>query len=88
MKKYFKNFVLSISVALIAGLGCKKNENTPPSPPLPTPIGLGSVKLNITVADFARVNYDVPENAVIRLYFNNAVDKSTVAPAVSVKENG
>ena len=88
MKKYFNNVVLSISVALIAGLGCKKNESTPPSPPLPTPIGLGSVKLNITVADFTKVNYDVPENTVIRLYFNNAVDKSTVAPAVSVKENG
>ena len=66
---------------------CKKGSDAPPAP-TPTPIGLSSVKLNSATADLSAVNYDVSKTVVARLYYNNSVDRSTVASGVLVKENG
>jgi hypothetical protein len=75
------------SFLLLLYAGCNKGGDNP-SPPTPTPIGLNSVKLNALIADFTSANYNINKNVVIRLYFNNAVDRSTIISGVSVKENG
>ena len=86
MKTVQKNILL-VSALLCIYASCKKGSDVPP-PPAPTPIGLSSIKLNNTTADLGAMNYDVSKTAVARLYYNNTVDRSTVASGILVKENG
>jgi len=86
MKINFRNTVPFIAL-LIYAAGCKKTESTP-TPPALSAINLSAAKLNAGTASTSAVNYDVNKNAVIRLYFNNAVDRASVASSVAVKEAG
>lgn len=87
MKMNFQNILIGIPVLIFINTGCKKSD-TKPAPAPPTPIGLSSIKLNGITANLTAVNYDVNKNAVVKLYFNNAVDRSSVSTAISVRENG
>lgn len=74
--------------AILASCG-KGGDNGPgPSPLPPVPIALTVAKFDNTVALTGFTNYNIRPNPAIRLSFNNAVDRSTVATAISVKESG
>ncbi len=69
--------------------GCKKKDGTTPDP-IPTPptaLQLTAAKLDNVPAG-ATTTYNVKTNVAIRLSFNNALDRATVASAVLLTENG
>jgi hypothetical protein len=82
--------VISASVFFLAG--CGKGDSgggggSTPTPLPPTPIALSTARIDNTSALTAATNYNVKLAPVIRLSFNNAVDRATVG-SIAVKENG
>ena len=75
--------IYSITIILILGLACKKKDADPPPP---DPLQLAKVEIDSKPS--AAVYYDVKINPVLKLSFNNAVDRQTVAANVSLNENG
>ena len=68
---------------------CSKNGSTPdPTPPVVQPLNKTAVKFDNAVAVTPIMNFNIRTAVSIRLSFNNALNKSTVASAVSVNENG
>lgn len=67
--------------------GCGKKSSTPQPDPVPAALNLLNAKLGNSSALNGLVNYNISPAAVLRLSFNNALDKSTVASAVSLTEN-
>jgi len=67
-----------IVIVLIAGLACKKKEADPPPP---DPLQLVTVQVDNKPS--AAVYYDIKINPVLKLAFNNAVDRQTVAANVT-----
>ena len=70
---------------------CRKGDSSSPTPtpvPLPALLYNTSVKIDNTIASTSAVNYNIKISPVIRLVFNNAVDRSSVSTAVAVLENG
>ena len=81
--------LLIVSAGAILASCSKGGDNGPgPSPLPPVPIALTVAKFDNTVALTGFTNYNIRPNPAIRLSFNNAVDRSTVATAISVKESG
>ncbi|MDZ4807427.1 MAG: Ig-like domain-containing protein, partial [Bacteroidota bacterium] len=71
-----------IAIVLIVGLACKKKEtDTPP------PDALHLVTVQVDNKPSAAVYYDIKINPVLKLAFNNAVDRQTVAANVSLNES-
>ena len=68
--------------------GCKKKETAPAPPePVPVPLAIVSTKLN-NMPVSGNANYNTGIGVIAKLSFNNAVDRSTVAAAVSLSVNG
>ena len=81
----------AITASVIFLSGCSKGDSGggggTPTPLPPTPIALVSARIDNTTALTGFTNYNIKLSPVIRLSFNNAVDRSTIT-AISVKENG
>ncbi|RYF89333.1 MAG: beta-glucosidase, partial [Chitinophagaceae bacterium] len=84
-----------VRTLLLAGLcitagGCKKggDDPTPPPPPPAAALALLSAQLDNAPANASAVNYNVRPTAVLKLSFNNAVKRATVAGNISLLENG
>lgn len=77
-----------ITSLVVMATGCSKKEDPQPSPAPPSALVLVQAKLNGNTALTTAVNYNIPPNVSVRLSFNNAIDRSSVASSVSVKENG
>lgn len=78
MKKI--NYIL---IFLLAGLSCKKKDTTPPAPD-----ALQLVSSQLDNKPPTAVYYDIKINPVLKLAFNNSLDRQTVAANVSLNENG
>lgn len=75
--------VYCTTIILVLFFSCKKKDTVAP-PPDPLQLVNASVDNKSTAA----VYYDVKLNPVLKLSFNNAVDRQTVPAAVSINENG
>jgi hypothetical protein len=71
-----------IIIVLTLGFSCKKKDADPPPP---DPLQL--VTIQVDNKPSAVVYYDIRINPVIKLVFNNAVDRQTVATNISLTEN-
>ena len=74
--------IYSIIIVLVLGLACKKKDAAP-LPPDP----LQLITVQVDSKPSAAVYYDVKINPVLKLAFNNAVDRQTVAANISLNEN-
>ncbi|MBL0271482.1 MAG: Ig-like domain-containing protein [Chitinophagaceae bacterium] len=75
--------VYCITIVLVLFFSCKKKDTAAPPP---DPLQL--VNASIDNKSTAAVYYDVKLNPVLKLSFNNAVDRQTVPANVSINENG
>ena len=82
-------YLIFLLSPLVFAADCSKKSN-PPAPPTPPPTALSLVSgnLNNTIALTTVVNYNIPSGVVVRLRFNNALDKTTVSSNVLLTENG
>lgn len=80
-------FLLLLCPAILVFAGCGKKENPPAPEPLPAALYTNSIKLDNTVPVTSGITYDVRRFLVIRLSFNNALDRTTVTSAVSLLQN-
>lgn len=82
---------ITVYAAAIMGLwGCSKGDSgggVTPTPLPPTPIALVNARVDNAAALTGFTNYNIRLSPVIRLSFNNAVDRSTTG-SIAVKENG
>lgn len=68
---------------------CSKSGSDPqPVPPVVLPLNNTAVKFDNSSAVSSVVNYNVRSGVSIKLSFNNALNRSSVASSVSVNENG
>ena len=84
-------FLLLILSPLILMIQCSKSDSSSPAPtPIPVPALLYNtgIKIDNTTASTSAVTYNIKVSPVIRLAFNNALNRSTVSTSVSVLENG
>lgn len=89
MKKLNRQYLLVFLAPLFLAANCNKKDSSPePPPPPPSSLVFTGAKLDNTGALTSATNYNVRPGVSIKLSFNNAVDRSTVATAVSLKENG
>ena len=94
-KKLIMQFIrtaTAISASIFFLLGCSKGDSgggggSTPTPLPPTPIALSTARIDNTSALTAATNYNVKPVPVIRLSFNNAVDRATGGSS-AVKVNG
>ena len=83
-------YLFFLLAPLIFAADCSKKENTPsPPPPAPIPQALNIVAtaLDNTPVLTGNTNYNVRTRVVVKLSFNNVLDKTSVPAAVSVVEN-
>jgi hypothetical protein len=74
---------------IFCAAGCGKKDSTPPAPdPVPSKLNLLQAKLGNIPAVVTVDNYNVSKSAILKLSFDNAVDKTSVASAVSLAEAG
>lgn len=82
---------ITVYAAAIMGLwGCSKGDSgggVTPTPLPPTPIALVNARVDNAAALTGFTNYNIRLSPVIRLSFNNAIDRSTTG-SIAVKENG
>ena len=71
-----------ITIMLICGLACKKKESDAPAPDL-----LQLAMVEVDNKPPAATYYDIKINPVLKLAFNNAVDRQTVAANMSLNES-
>lgn len=86
--RYNRNTLLLITLLFVITASCSKKDDPQPSPTPPSALVLVKARLNNAVAQTASVNYGLPPTVAIRLSFNNAVDRTSVASSVILKENG
>ena len=79
-----------LSTAIIGSLvQCgKKDDGGSTVPPVANPLVNTKIRLDNTTVVASTVSYNIRPAVAIRLSFNNAVDRSTVASAVSLTESG
>lgn len=65
---------------------CKKKDETTPTPTTPSLLVLVSSKIDNITASINSVNYNTKLLPIIRLTFNNALDKSSVNSSVVLKD--
>lgn len=89
MKKLNRQYLLVFLAPLFLAANCNKKDSSPePPPPPPSTLVFTGARLDNTGALTAATNYNVRPGVSIKLSFNNAVDRSTVATSLSLKENG
>ena len=90
MKAINSNYLLVLLLCASILAGCKKSDSNPGpiTPPTPTALLLVNTTLDNTVASAPAVNYNIRPAVAVRLSFNNAVKRSSVAGAVFIVENG
>jgi hypothetical protein len=90
MKKINKNIGLFVMAIVLVTAGCSKGSDSPAPVPDPTPTALNNTAIKIDNASISAsiTTYNTKTTAAIRLSFNNALDRATVATAVSLSENG
>ncbi len=87
MKTKNARYLFFLLAPLIFAADCKKKE-TPVAPePTPLPLNIAAAKLDNATAQTSNINYNVRTGVAVKLSFNNALDKASVAAAVSVLEN-
>ena len=69
---------------------CSKSSSSPQPAPIPTPTALvlNAVKFDNVNALPGMANYNIRPTVVVRLYFNNAVDRTSVSAGFSLNETG
>jgi len=87
MKLSFVNNLFIVTSLLFLSTGCGKSDDPAPVPVTPTALSLLNARLDNVTASTTVNNYNVKPTVAVRLSFNNAVNKSTVAAAFSLKEN-
>lgn len=70
-------------VAIVLIISCKKKDADPDPP-----AGLQFVKTEIDNQQTASIRYDTRVNPVLKLFFDNAVDRQTVTANILLQENG
>lgn len=78
------------AAAIMCLWGCSKGDSgggVTPTPLPPTPIALVNARVDNAAALTGFTNYNIRLSPVIRLSFNNAVDRTTTG-SIAVKENG
>jgi len=85
-----RNFLLILLSPLFFIVQCSKSNSPSPAPTPPAPSLLYNTgaKIDNTTASTSVVNYNTKVSPVIRLTFNNALNRATVSTSVSVLENG
>jgi hypothetical protein len=88
MKKLNRYFLLFLSAPLFFAAECGKKNNTPPviDPP-PTVLLITDSKFDNTPTS-TTLNYNASTTVSIKFAFNNAVDKTTVSSAITLKGRG
>ncbi|MEO7311858.1 MAG: glucoamylase family protein [Chitinophagaceae bacterium] len=71
---------------IVSGLACKKKAADPIPDVIPSPLVFTTARLDNNIAQTG-TNYNVRVTPAIRLSFNNVVDRTSVASAVTVIEN-
>ncbi|MDZ4796143.1 MAG: glucoamylase family protein [Bacteroidota bacterium] len=71
-----------IAIVLIVGLACKKKESDVPAPDM-----LQLAMVEVDNKQPAAIYYDIKINPVLKMAFNNAVDRQTVAANISLNES-
>ena len=79
-------FLLLLS-AIVIYTGCGSKDTPDPPPSAPTALLFQAAKLGSINAVAAGITYNIKTTEVIRLSFNNAIDRTTVS-SVTLKENG
>ncbi len=89
MKNISSKYLFFLLAPLIFAAECRKKENIPPPAPvpIPQPLNIIATALDNAPALISNINYNVKTRVAVKLSFNNALDKTSVAPAVSVVEN-
>jgi hypothetical protein len=88
MKAAGKSYLFILLSPLFFAADCSKKGNTTPVPePSPAALLLTEAKFDNAAAS-ANSNYNIKTGVSIKLLFNNALDKTTVQAAITVKENG
>lgn len=83
-----KRIIIIFLLPIIVFIACSKGGSSPgPSPAPVLPIGVSTVKFDNITASAGIVNYNVKLSPVIKLSFNNAVDKSTVSGGIKLTDN-
>jgi hypothetical protein len=67
---------------------CNKKSNNPTPPPAPSLLHFANAKFDNTDANTSAVNYNINAAPVIRLLFDNKVDRASVIANIVVSENG
>lgn len=78
-------------IALAILQSCGSKNNSPIIPPAPLVLSKASLDGNqaaLSNTTQSQLNYDTKTNFVVRLDFNNSIDKSSVTNAVKLLENG
>ncbi len=80
----FKNIIAGFIILYVIQ-GCGKNGTDPVNPPAPANFNLSSWSVNNALSQ--TTNYNVSTNPVIRFRFSAAINRSTVANNIVLKEN-
>ena len=87
MKTVNTKYLFFLLAPLFFAADCKKKESPVVPEPTPLPLNIAAAKLDNAVAQTSAVNYNVRTAVLIKLSFNNALDKTSVPAAVSILEN-
>jgi hypothetical protein len=69
------------------GIGCKKNPSAPPVPPGPTPVNFVMTSWSVNAIASQSIYYNVNRTPVVKLRFETAINRNTVASNITLKEN-
>lgn len=91
MIKVNLNYLLILFSSVLFVTDCSKKSSassTPTPPPPPSALIFSNVTLDNSAASTSVTNYNIKTTVAIRLYFNNALDRTSVSSSVSVKKGG
>jgi len=88
VRSNWQYWLFLICAVVLMGACSKKGSTPAPAPTPPSPLVFTGAKIDNTGALTIATNYNVRTTPAIRLSFNNTVDRSSVATAVLLKENG
>jgi hypothetical protein len=88
MKKLNINYLCMLLSPIFFAADCRKKNTASATPPAPSLLNITTIKLDNAAASPNGINYNVTTRVTIKLAFNNALDKTSVSPAVSLMENG
>lgn len=82
-----KNIVVAVFILTCFSMGACKKSSTPEPVVPPAAVNALSVKIDEVQVPATTVKYNVNTNCIIKVSFNNAVERSSAAGAVSLKQN-